>query len=44
MIAGSIFNDKEESLLNSLGISLSGINSSDYIEVNHPNYYYVNVF
>ena len=43
MIAGSIFNDEEEALLNSLGISLSG-NSSDYIEINQPNYYYVNVF
>lgn len=43
MIAGSIFNDEEEALLNSLGISISG-NSSDYIEVNQPNYYYVNVF
>lgn len=44
MIAGSVFNDEEESLLNSLGISLSG-SSSDYIEViSQPNYYYVNVF
>lgn len=43
MVAGSIFNEEEESLLNSLGISLSD-NSSDYIEVNQPNYYYVNVF
>lgn len=43
MIAGSIFNDEEEALLNSLGISLSG-NISDYIEVNQPNYYYVNIF
>lgn len=43
MIAGSIFNDEEEALLSSLGISMSG-NSSDYIEINRPNYYYVNVF
>ena len=38
-----VFHGEEEKILESLEMSLSN-NSSDYIEVNQPNYYYVNVF